>query len=92
MIMNLTVQPPMNLLREAVDKQIQVDCERCQAVFDLFPPGYIKDESGWRLQFVCGTNHGIGSDTGYGISMPCSEKCKLRIPLDQGTTFWKRMK
>jgi hypothetical protein len=90
MIMNVTVQPPMHLLREAVNKQIEVDCERCQAVFDLFPPGYIQDQSGWRLEFVCGTNHGIGSETGYGVGFHCTPNCKHRIPLDHGTLFWKR--
>jgi len=92
MIMNATFQPPMKLLREAVDKQIEVDCERLQAFFDLFPHGYINDDCDWRLGFVCGTNCGIGSDNGYGIGFHCAKNCKLRIPLDQGTTFWKRMK
>jgi hypothetical protein len=78
--MNVTVQPPMTLLREAVEKQKEVDCERFQAVFDLFPPGYIR-EGEWRLSLVCGTNQGIGSDNGYGVGFHCSKDCKIRIPI-----------
>ena len=79
--MNICVQIPMKLLREAVEKQKVVDCERCQAYFDQFPTGYISDPSGWRLGWCCGTNSGIGSDTGYGVGFTCSKDCKIRIPL-----------
>ncbi len=79
MMMNVTVQIPMTLLREAVEKQIEVDCERCQAVFDLFPYGYVDGE--WRLDWVCGTNQGIGSDTGWGVGFTCKKDCKIRVPI-----------
>jgi hypothetical protein len=78
-MMNVTVQIPMTLLREAVEKQKEVDCERCQAYFDLFPEGY--DVVGWRINWVCGTNQGIGSDTGYGVGFHCSKDCKIRVPI-----------
>lgn len=83
MLMNLTVQPPMKLLREAVEKQIEVDCQRFQAILDLFPHGYTTDPYDWRLDFVCGTNQGAGSDNGYGVGFHCSKNCILRIPLNK---------
>jgi hypothetical protein len=83
MMMNVIVQPPMKLLREAVEKQTEVDCQRFQAVLDLFPHGYTDDPCDWRLSFVCGTNCGIGSDNGYGVGFHCSKNCKIRIPLNK---------
>ena len=77
MLMDLVVEIPMDLIREAAEISKKVGCKRKQAVFNLFPDGV------WRLGFVCGTNRGIGSDNGYGVGHTCEEKCKLRIPFSK---------
>lgn len=78
MLMNVVVQVPMNLIQEAAEMQKKVNCVRKQAVFDLFPEGY---DVSWKLDWVCGTNSGCGSDNGFGVGHTCSKKCELRIPL-----------
>lgn len=78
MLMNVVVQIPMYLIRQASEGQTEVDCVRKQAVFDLFPEGY---DVAWKLGWVCGTNSGCGSDDGFGVGHSCSKKCGLRIPL-----------
>ena len=75
MMMELVVQIPMKLIHEASEVYKKTGCLRKQAVFNLFP-GSI-----WRLDWVCGTNQGIGSDNGYGVGHHCSEECDLRIHL-----------
>ena len=75
MLMDLVVEIPQKLLIEAVKEIVKAGCKRKQPVFNLFPNGV------WKLDFVCGTNRGVGSDNGYGVGHVCSEDCDLRIPL-----------
>lgn len=73
MMMDVVVEVPRELIIEAYKEMQKIPCKRKQPVFDLFPNGK------WRLNWVCGTNRGIGSDNGYGVGHVCQENCDLRI-------------
>ena len=79
MLMNVIVQPPRQMIVQAFYEMQKIPCLRKQPVFDLWPDGT------WRLQWVCGTNQGIGSDNGYGVGHICNKKCALRIDIMAGT-------
>ena len=73
MRMDVVVEISRDLILEAVKEMNKIPCKRKQPVFNLFP------NSGWRLDWCCGTNRSIGSDNGYGVGHTCEENCKLRI-------------
>jgi len=86
MMMDVVVEIPMPLVIEASETAKKIDCLRKQAVFDLFPNGQ------WRINWVCGTNRGIGSDNGYGVGHTCKKNCRFRIPIHSFDTTTNEVK
>ena len=80
MLMDLTVQIPMEFIAKAGYEWLENGCKRRQAIFELFP------EEGWRYYWCCMPNRGIGSDNGYGVGHRCSKGCVLRIEFDFSTS------